>query len=198
VTTRSTASYVGPVLLALAAILAVSNWWLRPERAWAWAICLLLIGFMSLVWRVSSRRDAREAASTGWASSPKGGVVFAGLMLVVSLGAKLAGALGAAVPSDLSFRAVMVILGGFLVLTGNALPKTLTPLKALRCDPASAQAFQRFAGWAWVLTGLTFAGAWLLLPFDLAQPVSTALLLGGMLAIAARLFRLQRPRRHEA
>ena len=60
----------------------------------------------------------------------------------------------------------MVILGAFIVATGNALPKTLTPLSVLRCDPAPAraQALHRFAGWAWVLTSPALSVAWLALP----------------------------------
>jgi len=36
------------------------------------------------------------------------------------------------------------------------MPKALTPLSAAQCsgDPMKAQAFQRFVGWTWVLTGL--------------------------------------------
>ena len=33
------------------------------------------------------------------------------------------------------------------MFTGNAIPKTLTPLAALRCDPARVQAFNRFGDW---------------------------------------------------
>jgi hypothetical protein len=48
-----------------------------------------------------------------------------------------------------------------------------------------------------VLTGLSFAFAWLVLPVDLAKPISMLLLMGGMLAIVTQIVRL-RTRRREA
>ena len=124
--------------------------------------------------------------------------MFSGLILVISLGMKLALVLGAVKDADLSRRATMVILGVFFAFTGNGMPRTLTPLAVMRCDPARVQAFQRFAGWTWVLTGLAFAGVWLLLPLGLAKPVSVIVLMSGMLAIAAQLARLRTTRSRAA
>jgi hypothetical protein len=124
--------------------------------------------------------------------------VFAGLILVIVLSMKLATAMGVIEDADLSRRATMAILGAFFVVTGNAMPKTLTPLSALQCDAARVQAFQRFAGWTWVLTGLAFAIVWLVLPVDLAKPVSLVLLTSGMLAIVWQVVRLRRTRQREA
>ena len=64
-----------------------------------------------------------------------------------------------------------------LAYTGNRMPKTLTPLDRLSCDPARAQAFQRLSGLIWLLAGLTFAAAWIVLPLGAAAPLS-------MLAVA--------------
>jgi hypothetical protein len=121
-------------------------------------------------------------------------------MLANALSLKLAAALGAAARDDLAKRATMVILGAFLVVTGNALPKTLTPLLVLRCDAARAQAFHRFAGWAWVLSGLALSIAWLALPVGIAQKVTLILLPACILTIAWQGVRLRwsRPTTHGA
>jgi hypothetical protein len=112
-------------------------------------------------------------------------------MVLVSLSVKLAAGLGAAGDVNLSRRATMAILGAFLVFTGNSLPKTLTPLSALQCDAGRAQAFQRFAGWTWVLTGLALAVVWLVLPVKVAEPMTFFVVPGGMLIIVAQVVRLR-------
>jgi hypothetical protein len=188
---KPTAYYLAPALLVLGTLLAAGNWYLQPARATAWASALLALGGMTLVFLLASRQSTHEPARRRAAESIGNGIVFAGLMIVVALAVKLAIWLGAMQDAELSRRATMVILGAFFVFTGNGLPKTLTPISALRCDAARVQAIQRFAGWAWVLTGLTFAIAWLALPLDLAQPVSLVLLMGGMFIIAAQVARLR-------
>ena len=92
--------------------------------------------------------------------------------------------------ADLPRRAMMAVIGAFLVSTGNAIPKTLTPMSALR-DADRVQAFQRFAGWTWVLTGLALAMSWLVLPVNLAESMTFLLVPGGVLLIGAQLVRLR-------
>jgi len=191
-------SYYGaPALLVVSTVLAAGNWYLQPERAAAWTSAVLLLGGMTLAMLLAPRPSTRETARSRAGDSIRSGVVFAGLILVISLGMKLATKLGAIDDADLSRRATMVILGGFFVFTGNALPKTLTPLSALRCDAGRVQAYQRFAGWTWVLTGLAFAIVWLVLPVEMANPVSLVLLMSGMLVIVALVVRLHRMRQSE-
>jgi hypothetical protein len=194
--TKPLSYQLATVLLALSTLLAIWNWFVQPQRAWAWATTLVLLAVMTVV-ALAARRSTSGTAWHRAADSVTAGIVFAGLMLASSLGLKLATALGAMSRSDLSQRMLMVILGAFFTFTGNALPKTLTPLAA-KCDGARVQAFQRFAGWTWVLTGLTFATSWLVLPIDLAQPVSVVLLFGGMLIIVTQLIRVRRTRQREA
>jgi hypothetical protein len=193
--TKPLSYQLATALLALGTLLALWNWYVQPQRAWAWAITLALLAVMML--GVFAMRRSKSGAASHRADGITVGIVFAGLMLASSLGLKLASALGTTSRSDLAQRMLMVILGAFFTFTGNALPKTLTPLAA-KCDGARVQAFQRLAGWTWVLTGLTFATAWLVLPLYLAQPVSLVLLLGGMLIIVTQLIRVRRTRQREA
>jgi hypothetical protein len=194
---KSALQHTAPALLVLSAMLAAGNWYLQPDRAWSWASSLLLIGGMALALLFVPRNKSDANRRTA-GDAIRSGVVFAGLMLAIALSLKLGMALGAISDADLARRATMVILGAFFAFTGNGMPKTLTPLAALQCDPARVQAFQRFAGWTWVLTGLAFAIVWLLLPLGLAKPVSVVLLMSGMLAIAVQLTWLRTTRRREA
>jgi hypothetical protein len=194
--TRPLSHQLGPALLATSMLLVAWNWYVQPQRASVWTVTLVTLAVLMLA-AVAVRRAQHGVAGRRGSDSIASGIVFAGLMLASSLGLKLATALGATSRSDLSQRVLMVMLGAFFAFTGNALPKTLQPLAA-NCDGARAQAFQRLAGWTWVLTGLTFAITWLVLPVNVAQPVSLVLLLGGMLTIGAQIIRLRRTRRHEA
>lgn len=186
------------LLLIFGVALAVMNWYLDPEHSWSWATALVFLLSLVVVLSVSRRRSSRGAIPSHAADSIRHAVVFAALMIVFPLIAKLAATMGAADNTDLSRRLTMIALGAFFVFTGNALPKVLTPLSALRCDAASVQAAQRFTGWTQVLSGLAFAGAWLLLPSTLAKPVSVAFLVTGILVIMARAVLLRRTGHKEA
>lgn len=189
-TSRPLSHYLAPALLLLGTVLAAGNWYVQPERATAWAITLSVIGGMALVLLIALRY-AREAARESVGRSLRSAVAFAGSTLVVTLSLKLAFALGILDDGELSRRAAMIILGGFLVSMGNSMPKRLTPLAALQCSPAKVQAFQRFTGWTWVITGLAFTIAWLALPIDLATTVSMVVLVSGMLVTVTRVVQLR-------
>lgn len=127
-------------------------------------------------------KDGTRQRRTG--DSVRSGIVYSGLILAVSLVAKLA-TTHPATNSHLALRFVMAITGAFLVSTGNAIPKTLTPLSVERCDPTRVQAFRRFAGWTWVLAGLVLGIGWLVLPVARAERMSFILLPTAMVAIAS-------------
>jgi hypothetical protein len=193
----SVSRYLVPLLLGLGAVVAAGNWYLEPARATGWATALLSLACLALVWWFA-RRSSYPAAPRHAADSMRNGVAFAALIMAVSLSVKLAHVLGAIDGDGLSQRLTMVILGAFFAFTGNAMPKMLTPLSVLQCDGASAQAMQRFTGWTWVLTGLAFAAVWLVLPPDIAEPVSVSLIVGGALAVVAQAIRLRWTRHEEA
>jgi hypothetical protein len=167
-------NYIPPALIALDTLLLAGNWYLRPQSAGSWFVVLLVLIAMTLALVAVSREPKEEAARRD--AGVRRGIVTAGLILVISLGAKLAATLGAVYHGDIALRATMAITGAFLAVTGNAIPKTLTPLAALHCDPAKVQTIQRLAGWIWVLAGLAVAIAWLTLPVNLAEAMSFLLL----------------------
>ncbi len=88
----------------------------------------------------------------------------------------------------------MIIIGLYLAAIGNVLPRSLPPTSSMPGNAAQVQAFQRFAGWMWVLGGLGFAAAWLVLPKDTAVPVSVAVVAGAIVLIIVQLQRLRKPR----
>lgn len=109
------------------------------------------------------------------------GLVFGVLMLSSAYVLKHAG-----VDRDLPMRVTMVLLGLYYVVSGNALPRRFTARAAQRPNAARIQAGQRFAGWTFVLAGLAFALAWIVLPKDVAEPLSVAFLLGGSFTVLLR------------
>jgi hypothetical protein len=186
---RSNSTYLAPAVLVLSTLLVAANWYLRPERAGAWAITALFLGAMTAALVFASRHTDRESARGRAGELIRSAVILAGLSMVVALGAKLASFLGVLQGAELSQRTSMVVLGLIIVFAGNAVPKMLTPISSLRCDPARAQALRRITGWTWVLSGLAYAIAWMVLPVAQAEPVSMLLLMGGVLINAAVLLR---------
>jgi hypothetical protein len=193
-TARSIPEYAAAALLVVGVVLVVWNWRLQPDRAAAWVAALVMFGVMTVAMLVASGRRRQDGTAGRPAVGTAGAVALGALVLVMPLSIELLSALGAFVNHEWSRRAPMAVVGAFFVVTGNAMPKMLKPLSAMRCDPARVQTFQRLAGWTWVLTGLGFAAVWLVLPVNLAQPASLVLLVAGMLTVATQLARLLRRR----
>jgi len=185
-------NYIPPALIALDAMLLAENWYLRPQSAGSWFVVLVVLIGMTLALVLASREPKEETARRDAGGSVRRGVATAGLILAISLGAKLGVALGAVHYGDIALRATMVIVGAFLAVTGNAIPKTLTPLASLQCDSAKVQAVQRLAGWIWTLAGLAVAIAWLTLPINVAEAMSYLLLPSAILVTVGQAVWLRR------
>jgi hypothetical protein len=84
----------------------------------------------------------------------------------------------------LARRLLGALMGAVVVVSANAVPKTLTPLARLRCAPAAEQALRRFTGFMLVAGGAGYALAWLFAPLGVANLVAAALL-GIALALVA-------------
>ena len=179
--------------------LAIANWNARPDAAWAWtaAIAMFLV-MVAVPWRtqLAFRRSSRDAASIRGLAWVTGAVVSGSLMMIIPLAATLAHAYGLVEGPDGGRAASMIVLGVSLAVAGNAMPRMLPPMSSMQCDGARVQAFQRLAGWIWVLCGLGFATAWLALPADAAESVSTTLVVAAMIVTIAQLLRLRTPRQH--
>jgi hypothetical protein len=179
--------------------LALANWNARPDAAWAWAAVIVMSLVMVAVrWhsQLAFRRSSGDAVSIRSFASVTGGVAFGALVMIVPLAVTLAHAYGVVEDPDSGRRTTMIVLGAYLAVTGNGLPRMLPPMSSMHCDSARVQAFQRLAGWTWALCGLGFATAWLALPIDAAEPVSTALVVAAMIVTIVQLLRLRKPRQH--
>jgi hypothetical protein len=90
----------------------------------------------------------------------------------------------------------MIMIGAYLAMTGNAMPRMLPPTSSMTCGGAQVQAFQRLAGWTWALCGLGLAMVGLVLPLDTAGPISMALVATAMIVTIVQLLRLRKPQPH--
>lgn len=77
-------------------------------------------------------------------------------------------------------RAIGVLIGATIVVTGNFLPK-IRPMSAPAGNPAKATAAERLAGWLLVLAGAAYLALFLFAPLDLARLVAPIL---GIAAVA--------------
>lgn len=185
---RELAARVAAALTAVAGVLVAWNWRLAPDRWPAWAAALGVVaacaGALVAAWRRRVAGDGRPAAEL------VAGVGWGAAILAIALAASLVGR--RVIPADLAWRVLMAFIGIFFVVTGNAIPKRLTPLDSLACDPRVAQRMQRFAGWTWVLAGALLALAWVALPSAGALAATFVLLPCAILAVAAQWLRLRR------
>ena len=92
---------------------------------------------------------------------------------------------------DAAPRVVGILTGIWFIVTGNRVPKRTLP--SSHENAAVLQGFQRFIGWACVLTGAVFLVCWLTLPLDLAFYVSNV---SGPMLFFAAMFLLWRRVRH--
>ena len=193
-------SRIGWVLALVAIGLALANWNARPAAAWAWAAVIVISVVMVVVQRLSQVALSRSPNDAAWVrgvASVDGAVVFGALMMIIPLALTLAHAYGLVDDPDSGMRrTTMIMIGAYLAVTGNAMPRMLPPTSSLPCGGARVQAFQRFAGWTWVLCGLGLAMTGLALPIDAMPPISMALVATAITVTIVQLLRLRKPRPH--
>ena len=181
-------------LLAVGIVLALANWYTKPQSALAWAFALALFVVMAaaLRWsRVAVSRWTIEGNAARGVEQITTAVIFAALMMGIPLALTLARAIGYVDSFDVARRSTGVLTSLFLVMIGNVMPKNLPPLSS-GCDGARQQAFQRRAGWTWVLCGVVSALGWMTLPIDLAEVAAVALVVTAITVTIAHLVLLVR------
>ncbi len=130
--------------------------------------------------------DAPPPKPAPWFAQMRPGLVIAALMLAIPLLTRLAARFGVTDTADLRERALMALIAAFLVLTGNSIPKRIAARACAGVEPARAQSFRRFAGWTWVLTGLTLGLAWIALPVPAARDSTLVVVGTGMALVVLR------------
>lgn len=101
-----------------------------------------------------------------------GSLAWAGGILALALGATLARQLGY-IDTDTVTRLVVGINGLMIAYYGNRMPKALAP-------SAYASQVARVGGWAMVLSGLVYAGAFAFAPIQTAVLVGVGAVLTGI------------------
>lgn len=129
-----------------------------------------------------------ELLVKGDKSEARHAVIVAAALVALALGVKIAQAAGWLGHDEGRLGARLVGISGGLVMAyfGNRLPKILERFDA-RIDGARRQAFQRQAGWAFVLAGVGSALAWAMLPLDSARIWGMVFVAGGVAVVLARL-----------
>lgn len=182
-------------LTAAGVLLALANWYVDPGFALAWMVVLAMFGVMGVAlwrWRRAGSQEATPAAASALDSIPTA-VVCAALMMGVPAALTLADSLGAFDGTDLALRATGVLVGIYLAMLGNVMPKNVPPLSSTSCGAARQQAFHRRAGWTWALCGLLSAIGWLALDVAYAAAASVGLMLTALGLTAFHLLRLRQP-----
>jgi hypothetical protein len=87
-----------------------------------------------------------------------------------------------------------VLMGCLVVLYANAAPKNLTPLRRMRCDPATEQSLRRFTGWALTVGGVAYALIWVAAPLASANLLAAGALGTAFLLVVARMIDARRVR----
>lgn len=98
---------------------------------------------------------------------------WAGGVLAVALLASLARSQGL-IDQDASQRIILGAIGLMVVAYGNRIPKAFT-------STPEARNSKRVAGWTMVLSGLVYAGAFVLAPIDVAVVVGCGAVMAGLM-----------------
>jgi len=100
-------------------------------------------------------------------------LLLAGTLLTVTLCMKVLEHMGWAAGSDIAARTNGIMAGAILVVLSNAIPK--------RMSSANALATLRTIGRAFVIGGLGYAVAWLVLPLHVADTVAPIIVLTSLI-----------------
>src|SRR5262249_46474203 len=97
-------------------------------------------------------------------TSIRTGAVLAVVIVSVTLVAKVAVRAGLIDGADPSARALMVLIGAYLVFAGNGIATTTLPR------------------WIWIAAGLATIVTWLTVPLDVARIATAPLMIAGLAA----------------
>ena len=135
-----TSSRIGSVLPLIAIGLALANWNARPDAALAWAAVIVISVVMIAVQRLSQRALSRSPGDAAWVrgvGSVAGAVAIGASMIIIPLALSLAHAYGLVDDPDSGMRRTnMIMIGAYLAVIGNAMPRMLPPTSSMPCGGA--------------------------------------------------------------
>ena len=119
-------------------------------------------------------------------------ITGAGLMLVVPLALTILFTSGIDwITDEMEQRTMGIVFGLVFAAYGNAMPKRPVSLSEDGDAPAKTQAFNRFSGLMFVLTGLAYVLAWIFIPISIALPAAMTVLVLGIGFVIVRAARLK-------
>ena len=153
---------------------------------------VFMYGTFAMLWTVTALggADARGLELVAILLASLVAAMALSAIIALFLGLRVAQALQWLGPDEgkLSIRLFGMTSGLVLAFFGNRIPKMLERFDPT-IDAARRQAFQRMAGWVFVLTGLAAAAIWLVLPVDHAKLWATLAVAAGTLLVAAQVVR---------
>lgn len=156
--------------VTLVAALAMAVWALEREMWFVWVGVSVLLPIAWAAFELPRKEPSDEI---------RRGIFFASFLLAFPLAFAIGDSLGLYNSDEYSIASVALgfLMGSVLIYMGNTIPKRLPPLDEDKFDAAKVQQVQRFAGWAFVLAGIGYILAWLILPTVPANIVATGLTL---------------------
>jgi hypothetical protein len=167
--TPKTQTIVASTVIGLTIAVALVLIPMKPDGS---AIVLGMMAAFIIVWNSTKFLAKRKCSKDNWINSKVRheilfAIILASLLLLGSISATLAKELEI-FDRDLVKRIVGVNIGLMLIVLGNYMPKKLAGRsESCSCRASNASGVQRFMGWAFVLGGILYAGAWIV--FDLDQ-----------------------------
>lgn len=157
-----------------AEIVAGMFWWaIEPSNTF---LILPMTALLPAIWLVATILQRFNISVCAAEQSPAElatGIAMGAFLMTLMMGKNIAEEF-ALLDIAIAERIVGVTIGVFLMFMGNSIPKVLTPISKMRCDPARAQAVQRYAGRVFMLAGLAITIAWIATPIDFASIVMLA------------------------
>ncbi len=173
------------IMTLLVISLAATNWYFKPEHADDWLVAMAAMPVFWLIVMFSLSRRRLASQSEVERRYIFGSIIVAGTVLSGALGIKLIETL-TNVDMNPFERFWGIGMGALVVISGNILPKILSPLVEQHCSPAKTQSLQRFAGWSFVLAGIAYAIVWIVLPVAQAGSVATLILFTSVVLVVLR------------
>jgi len=182
--TPKTQTIVASTTIALTIAVSLSLIPMKPDAS---AIVLGMMAVFIVVWNGSKLMARQKLSGSDWINSKVRheilfAIILASLLMLGSISATLAKELEI-FDSDLVKRIVGANIGLMIVVLGNYMPKKLAGSCSTNCPPTDkSRSVQRLMGWTFVLGGLLYAAAWIVLDLDQA---GIAIMFAFPVAIAA-------------
>lgn len=166
--TPKTQTFVASTVIALTTGVSLVLIPMKPDGS---VIVLGMMAVFIIVWNMFKHIVNRKCGD--WVNSKARqeilfSIILASLLLLGSVSATLAKELEL-FDGDLVKRIVGVNIGLMLVVMGNYMPKKLTQQSgSSNCGTPKSASLQRYMGWIFVLAGIFYALAWIVLDLDRA------------------------------